>query len=484
MKTAIVWFRRDLRLSDNPALDAALEHAERIIPLYIYTAEDGEERDLGAAARWWLHHSLKALDNSLQQRGSALVIRQGRAKAVLEEVIRQSGADAILWNRLYEPAVIKRDQQLKQQLRKQGLTTMSFSATLLREPWQVLKDNGEAYKVFTPYWNALQRLGLPQHTTPPPRQMPPLPKRLPSLNPEALSLLPTLPWADGFHDHWQPGEAGAKEKLAWFVDTALSDYDALREIPGEPGTSRLSPHLHFGEISPQRIVEAVMAQANAASREGVLANAESYLRQLAWRDFAYYLLYHFPETLSEPFNARFNHFAWETNDPAALKAWQQGRTGIPIVDAGMRELWQTGWMHNRVRMIVASLLTKNLLQHWHSGARWFMDTLVDADAAANTLGWQWVAGCGADAAPYFRVFNPVLQGQKFDAKGRYVRRWVPELNALPDKYLHRPWEAPAKLLEACGIELGNDYPYPIVDLKRSRAEALHRYHELKSRPDA
>jgi len=484
MKTAIVWFRRDLRLRDNPALTTALEQAERVIPLYIYTPDEGDRRTGSTASQWWLHHSLASLKDSLAERGSSLVIRRGPVREELEKLVTQSGAEAIFWNRQYEPAAIERDTQLKQHFQQQGLSVSSFSAALLYEPWQIVKDNGEPYKVFTPYWNAMQRRGLPQQTTTPPGYFPRVPPKLTTLDLESLSLLPALNWADGFHDHWQPGENGALEALEGFIDSALEGYDSQRDIPGEPGTSRLSPHLHFGEISPQRIVAAVMACAHGTQRAGIIGNAESFLRQVAWRDFAYYLLYHFPRTLEHPFNPRFEHFRWGKHNPDALGAWQQGRTGIPIVDAGMRELWQTGWMHNRVRMVVASLLTKNLLQHWLQGAEWFMDTLVDADAAANTLGWQWVAGCGADAAPYFRVFNPVLQGQKFDPRGRYVRRWVPELKALPDKYLHRPWEAPAKLLEECGIKPGSDYPYPIVDLKLSREEALHRYSELKSQRDA
>jgi deoxyribodipyrimidine photo-lyase len=479
MSTAIVWFRRDLRLEDNPALAAALATAETVIPLYIDSPMEAGAWAPGAASNWWLHHSLAALDASLRQRGSRLVIRQGPAGEALQQLISECGASHVFWNRLYEPALIARDKQLKHRLQTQGLTSQSFNASLLFEPWQVLKDNGGPYRVFTPYWKQLQRRGLPLETLPSPGQLPPVPSAIASLPFSALHLLPTHHWADGFHAHWQPGEQGAQAQLDTFLGAVLPDYDHLRDLPGSAGSSRLSPHLHFGELSPRQVVAAIEQYCQRDTVSGLLHSAENYQRQLAWRDFASYLLYHFPHTPEEPFDTRFTRFPWEPDNRPRLQAWQQGRTGIPIVDAGMRELWQSGWMHNRVRMIVASLLSKNLLQHWLHGARWFWDTLVDADLAANTLSWQWTAGCGADAAPYFRVFNPVLQGQKFDPKGRYVRRWVPEISALPDKFLHRPWETPARVLEQAGIELGKDYPEPIVDLKLSRQEALQRFQQMK-----
>lgn len=478
MSTAIVWFRRDLRLSDNPALVAGATHT-RLIPLYIHDPQAEGEWGPGGATRWWLHHSLAALDSSLRTLGSQLIIREGDSGEILQALIEANGADHIYWNRCYEPALIARDSRLKEKLHQHGSTVKSSNAALLYEPWQLLKADETPYKVFTPFWKRLQQRGMPPVAAGRPQQLPPLPAGLASLRPEQLQLLPTLGWDAAFPRHWQPGETGAEQQLQHFIQAALHGYDEGRDLPSQPDTSRLSPHLHFGEISPRRIVEAITEQGHADTSPGLLHNSESYLRQLAWREFAYYLLYHFPDTPTEPFNPRFGKFRWERKRPAQLRAWQRGETGIPIVDAGMRELWQTGWMHNRVRMLAASLLTKNLLQHWHHGARWLHDTLVDADLAANSLGWQWVAGSGADAAPYFRIFNPVLQGEKFDKQGRYVRRWVPELAALPDKYLHRPWEAPVPVLADAGITLGRDYPRPIVDLKQSRQTALARYRELK-----
>ncbi|MCD0256974.1 deoxyribodipyrimidine photo-lyase [Xanthomonas melonis] len=467
MSYAIVWFRRDLRLEDNPALRAALDAGHHPIPLYIDAPHEEGEWTPGAASRSWRHRSLTSLDASLRALGSGLVISAGNSAQVLDEVIQQTGAVAVYWNRKYEPATQPRDAQIKRDLRERGIEVQSCNAALLLEPWQLTTQQGGPYKVFTPFWrNALTQLQLPD-AVPAPRSLPPLPARLKSDALETLGLVPTLSWDQGFWEHWQPGEAGAHEMLEIFIDGALAGYQADRDRPDRVGTSQLSPHLHFGEIAPWRIANALTAQRNA--RNG--AQVDAYIRQLGWRDFAYHLLHHFPDTANQNLNPRFEGFDWAKVDPVALQAWQRGRTGIPIVDAGMRQLWQTGWMHNRVRMIVASLLCKHLRMHWIEGARWFWDTLVDADLANNTLGWQWVAGTGADAAPYFRVFNPVTQAEKFDPQAAYITRWVPELGKLAVKERFAPWQHPASL-----VRLAPQYPRsPIIGLAEGRDAALAAY---------
>ncbi|MFP4494302.1 MAG: cryptochrome/photolyase family protein [Halochromatium sp.] len=508
--TALVWLRRDLRLGDNPALAAALARCERVIPVYLHAPDEEAPWQPGAASRWWLHQSLGALGEHLQRLGSRLIIRQGASLATLRALIADSGASQVHWNRGYEPASIARDSAIEQALRAEGIDCASHNAALLCEPWALKTGSGDPYRVFTPYW---RRLGprlteiaarSAPATAAPPETLPPVPDEIGGLAIKALALRPTIPWDQGLLEAWQPGEAGAHAQLERFLHGPIGSYREARDWPAESGTSRLSPHLHFGEIGPRQILARMReahadasgagsgagarfgtspgagARSNSASSLADSAIAEPYLRELGWREFSHQLLYHFPQTPSEPLNPRFADFPWRGGDTEPLlKAWQQGRTGIPIVDAGMRELWHTGWMHNRARMIVASLLTKNLRLPWQEGARWFWDTLVDADLANNTQGWQWSAGCGADAAPYFRILNPVRQGERFDAQGRYVRRWCPELAKLPDQLIHRPWQAPESLLAACGVRLAREYPAPIVDLKTSRAEALAAYERVK-----
>lgn len=478
MKTALVWFRRDLRLADNPALHKALATAERVIPLHIHAPMSGGNWPVGSASRWWLHHSLKALDDGLRALGSRLVIRQGGVFQTLARLMAETGAEAVFWNRVYEPGAIIRDKEIKRVLREEGFAVETFNASLLYEPWEVLRDGGEPYRVFTPFWKALQRAGLDFVPAAAPEALPPVPEDVWSVGLEALRLLPRIPWDAGLRATWRVGEAAARSRLAEFVAADLAGYKERRDRPDLPATSRLSPYLRFGEISPRQIIHAI----HAAMMPEAEAGAEAYLRELAWREFAYHLLYHFPHTTDEPLDPRFDAFPWAEGYGEILAAWQRGRTGFPLVDAGMRELWRTGWMHNRVRMIAASLLTKNLLIPWREGARWFWDTLVDADLANNTLGWQWVAGCGADAAPYFRVFNPVLQGEKFDPEGTYVRRWVPELARLPAAFVHKPWQAPKAVLDAAGVRLGETYPRPLVDLRESRARALEAFGRIKGNP--
>lgn len=465
VSVALVWFRRDLRLQDNPALQAALDAGHVPVPVYIHAPHEEGDWAPGGASNTWLHRSLAALDADLRARGSSLVLRQGDSQSQLQALIEQTGAVAVYWNRKYEPATQPRDAKIKRALREQGIEADSYNGSLMFEPWDVATQQGGPYKVFTPFWrNALTRLQLPAQTHAPEDMRA---HRVNGESLEALNLAPSIPWDRQFWDHWQPGEAGAHEALTVFIDGALNGYREQRDLPDRVGTSLLSPHLHFGEIAPWQIVRRLQGE-RSASRD---ADIDGYIRELGWREFSYHLLHHFPQTPDHNLNPRFDQFQWAKPDAEALRAWQQGRTGIPIVDAGMRELWATGYMHNRVRMIVASYLCKHMRQHWREGARWFWDTLVDADLANNTMGWQWVAGTGADAAPYFRIFNPVTQSQKFDPQARYITRWVPELAALPVKARFAPWQSP-QLLAECAP----GYPaLPLVDLSEGRDAALAAY---------
>lgn len=469
MPNALVWFRHDLRLDDNPALQAALDEGFTPLPVYVHAPAEEGEWVPGAASQAWLGRSLASLDASLRQHGSRLLIRHGPSRRTLQDLIDASGATAVFWNRKYEPATQPRDAAIKQALRDNGLRAESFNGSLLIEPWDIATQQGQPYKVFTPFWRAAQtRLRLPAPWTAPPR-LPAVDDAIIGVPLEALELRPRPSWDIGFWETWTPGEAGAREALEVFIEGALNGYRTDRDRPDRTGTSRLSPHLHFGEIAPWRIMaelERVRSVANGADMEG-------YIRELGWREFAYHLLHHFPHTTTQDLNPRFAHFDWAKVDPAALEAWQRGRTGVPIIDAGLRELWTTGYMHNRVRMIVASYLTKHLRYHWLHGAHWFWDTLVDADLANNTLGWQWTAGTGADAAPYFRVFNPVTQAEKFDPRGEYIARWVPELAPLPVPLRFAPWQKPDLL-----AHVAPDYPCgPIVDLAEGRDGALAAYRD-------
>ena len=476
MSTTIVWFRQDLRLADNPALSRAAEEGN-IIPVYVLPSETGRRDGFvnGGASRWWLHHSLTALDAALRDKGSRLVVRRGDPVEVLPALVAETGATAVAWNRRLEPAGIEVDREVKRTLREAGIEAQSFAANYLHEPWNVLNKQGEPYKVFTPYWKALLAAGIDVPVQPEPERLNALPEDLTGERIDALGLRPARDWADAFPDWWTPGEAGAWDRFEAFLDE-VGEYHDTRNRLDLDGTSRLSPHLHFGEISPRQIVARVRsAYPDALDHKG----PEHFLREVGWREFGANLLYHFPQTETENLDARFDRLAWQ-NDDHLIEAWRRGETGIPVVDAAMRALWTTGWMHNRARMIVASFLAKNGLVDWRIGADWFMDTLVDADLPSNTAGWQWVAGTGADAAPYFRIFNPVLQGEKFDPEGRFVRRWVPELADLPDKALNAPWEADPATLNRAGVRLGETYPHPVVDLKTSRREALSAFEEIKT----
>lgn len=476
MTTAVIWFRRDLRLSDNPALLAGLAGVDNVIPVYIHQSPINQSWPIGSASRWWLHHSLKALDDSLFSLGSRLVLRHGNPLEILRELIKAHGAESVYWNRLYDPDEVARDAFIKKALRDDGLRVETFNGSLLFEPWEIRRPGGKPYRVFTPYWKAMQAVGLHRPPEPAPAAMPPLPEGIHDDSLDSLELLPRTPWDLGFYDFWSVGEAAAKARFTEFRDTNLASYKTGRDLPSQAGTSRISPHLHFGEISPRQVVDFLRHDQDF----GLAGGCESYLREIAWREFAAHLLFHFPHTADSPMDDRFLRLPLRKDYGYELKRWEMGSTGFPIIDAGMRELWHTGWMHNRVRMIVASLLTKNLLIPWQEGARWFWDTLVDADLASNSMGWQWTAGCGADAAPYFRIFNPILQGERFDPQGEYVRRWVPELSALPSRLIHKPWEVGDSKLADIGVKLGNDYPHPMVDLKASRERALKAFGVIKT----
>jgi len=484
MSVAIVWFRRDLRLADNPALCAAAASSDQVLALYIHAPGEETPWQPGAATRWWLHHALAALDASLRARGGALLIKRGDSSECLREALAESGATSLHWNRRYEPAVIARDQRIKETMRERGVDAHSHNALLLVEPWTVATQQDAPYRVFTPFWrNAAQRAHqhLPSAVPQSLRLLaaPSMPGRH-TCTLDQLGLLPSIAWDAAFPTLWQPGEAGAQARLADFLDDSVDGYAAARDQPDHAGTSRLSPYLATGELSPRQILAAIHDR--DAEGPGFSARAQAYVRQLGWREFCYHLLFHFPQTTVQNLNRRFDSFPWADPDATLLRAWQQGRTGIPLVDAGMRELWHTGWMHNRVRMVVGSLLTKNLRYHWQHGARWFWDTLLDADLANNTQGWQWIAGTGADAAPYFRVFNPVLQGERFDPSGHYVRRHVPELARVPDRYIHQPWSMSPIEQAECGIA-GTPYARPLIDLAASRDAALLAYQSIRQLPD-
>jgi deoxyribodipyrimidine photo-lyase len=482
----ILWFRRDLRLTDNPALQAALTHATRLLPVYIHAPDEEAPWQPGAASRWWLDHSLRQLDRSLRRLGSRLIVREGPSLQTLQQLCADHRLSHVYWNRLYDPATRPRDGHIKSSLSAEGIHCVSQNAGLLYEPWQVQTNQGAPYRVFSAFWRTCIQMGVSStHPSPSPSSLPPLPARVDSLPIERLELQSKTPWYGGLQAHWQPGEAAGLQRLAEFLDGTVADYAAQRDLPGLNGTSRLSPHLHFGEIGPRQVLHGIQSRIGLELTVKGGSGAAVFVRELGWREFAYHLLYHYPASCDQPLDARFRDFPWQGSEQAGerLQAWQRGQTGMPIVDAGMRELWQTGWMHNRVRMIVASLLTKNLGIHWLEGARWFWDTLVDADLANNSLGWQWTAGCGADAAPFFRVFNPIRQSERFDPKGDYLRRWLPELAALSDAELHAPWQTAAERLRRAGILMEKDYPLPLVDLKSSRQQALKAWETIKNLRD-
>ena len=469
MGTVVVWFRDDLRLADNPALAAAVRTGKRVVCLFVLDEASPGHRPLGAASRWWLHHSLAELTAALRRHGAALVLRRAAAAQALARLVREADAEAVFWNRRYAPAETATDTAIKRDLRQSGVEVTSFGANLLHEPWDILAKGGEPYKVFTPFWRAVRARGEPREALPAPEMLPSI-SALPSDRLDTWGLLPTGPdWSGGLAEAWTPGEAGARAALLRFLDGAAAGYADRRDRPDKAGTSRLSPHLRFGEVSPVQIWHAVRHAESTGALPG--RDAEKILAEVGWRDFSYSLLHSAEDLAGINIQRRFDAFPWRS-DAGAFRAWTKGETGYPLVDAGMRQLYQTGWMHNRVRMVAASFLVKHLLIDWRRGEEWFWDTLVDADPANNPASWQWVAGTGADAAPYFRIFNPVIQGETFDPHGAYVRRFVPELARLPDAFVQKPWQAPDSTLAQAGIRLGRDYPRPIVDHAAARRRAL------------
>jgi len=464
MKRTLVWLRQDLRLQDNPAIiQAAIDGDVALLYIFDESSQQGL-KPLGGASKWWLYQSLKAFSNHIP-----VLIKRGDPAKILPAIAQELKVDQIFWNRCYAPFEIQRDANLKSHL-KSTYGVKSFNSHLLVEPWQITNQQEKPFKVFTPFWKACLKHLDPIETV---KLKNPkwIQHDIPSDSIDDLQ--PRYPdWSTEMQKTWRPGELGAKQQLDHFIKHELNEYARGRDFLDEQKTSRLSPHLRFGEISPRQIWKAIDVLPQNA-------NTEKFLTELGWREFSYHLLYHFPQIIDLPLREEFKKFPWSKNKEH-LRAWQNGKTGIPVVDAAMQELWVTGYMHNRARMIVASFLTKHLLIPWQEGEAWFWDTLCDADCANNCVSWQWVSGCGADAAPYFRIFNPVLQGQKFDPTGRYVRKWIPQLAKLPDKFLHCPWEASDDILNQSGVDLGHNYPKPIIDLKEGRDKALAAFEKIKN----
>lgn len=473
----IVWSRQDLRLSDHPALHAATGTAAPVVLLYVHDEASAGMRPLGGAARWWLAQSLRALQASLRPLGASLVLRKGAAAQIIAGLARETGADAVYWNEIAQAPHQAVADRVAEALGETGVVARRFPGDLLAAPHQIRNKENRGLRVFTPFWRRVQSLGDPPKPLPPPKEL----NGGPDVASDALEdwrLEPWKPdWAIGLRESCTPGEASAQTRLKQFLKSGIAGYSSDRDRPDRDGTSRLSPHLRFGEISPRQVWHA--ARFAAAEHPHLSADIEKFLTELGWRDFCRHLLCDVPDLATRNLQPSFDAFPWQRDDEA-LRAWQRGRTGYPIVDAGMRELWHSGVMHNRVRMVVASFLVKHLLIDWREGERWFWDTLVDADAGSNPANWQWVAGSGADAAPYFRVFNPILQGEKFDPEGVYIRRWVPELKQMPDSAIHQPWTATPLELASAGVELGKTYPKPIVDHKMGRERALTAYAGIRT----
>ena len=463
----VMWFRQDLRLRDNPALCAAASSGT-VLPVYVLDDGNAGEWKMGGASRWWLHHSLKRLDESLDGR---LWVLQGDAERELLKLCTALPVRKVVWNRCFEPWRRRRDEGIEKALREAGVETETCNGSLLWEPSEISTRNGKPYGVFTPFHRYLLTITVPDRTLPVPPILSLAQCTQPAGRIDKLELKPRIPWDAGLEQRWTPGEASAQRQLRKFLDSSAGEYDERRDYLADEAVSSLSPHLHFGEISPNQVWRDTHS---AEAGDG----GDSFIRQLCWREFSYHLLFHYPDFAGKNWKREFDEFPWR-EDPESLHCWQEGATGVPLVDAGMRELWATGTMHNRARMVTASFLTKNLLIHWRHGADWFWDCLVDADLANNSFGWQWVAGSGADAAPYFRVFNPVLQSRKFDPDGKYLRRWLPELSRLPDRHIHAPWEAGSGVLREAGVRLDENYPRPIVDLRASRERALAAWKTMR-----
>ncbi len=469
----VMWFRQDLRLADNPALSKSLEDG-KTLPIFIFDNVNSKEHTNGAASKWWLHNSLTKLNKSLD---SKLCFFRGNPIDILDEINKQFEISNIFWSRCYEPWRIKRDKKIKKYFSDKDINVNTFNGSLLWEPWNIAKKDGTPYKVFTPYYRkGCLNSEKPRMPLPAPNLSNLISIDNHNVKIDDLELVPRQNWHNKMTSLWSPGEEGALYKIEEFISNGLNNYKEGRNFPSKQNVSQLSPHLHFGEVSPNQVWY------RAKTKEGKLGikkDLDHFLSELGWREFSFNLLYHFPFLPKENLQKKFDNFPWD-NDKDKLKKWQRGLTGYPIVDAGMQELWQTGYMHNRLRMVVGSFLVKNLLLHWHHGERWFWDCLIDADLASNSAGWQWIAGSGADAAPYFRIFNPITQGQKFDPDGKYTRKYLPVLSNIPDKFLFNPWEAPEDVLRSAGVKLGENYPLPIVEIGSSRQKALEAFATTKT----
>jgi len=497
----LLWLRRDLRLGDNPALLEAAGRAGRergtLLPVYVWEPRERRAWAPGGAARWWLWHSLRDLEAGLHELGSRLLVERGDPVEVIAALARTTGAAAVVWSEGLEPDEVADDAALEAALRGSGVAAVvTGQVNLLADPLAVRKRDGGPYTVFTPFWRASLAAGAPDEPAPAPAALPPAPAEPSGLSLDELHDKAVRPWSAGFGQLWRPGERGAHDRLEEFLAGPLAGYAADRDRPDLDGSSRLSPHLHWGEVTARQVWYAVAGVLHESGSDveaavgpprwdeeqapGLRRSAGAFLRQLGWREFGHSLLAAFPHTVAAPLHERFAAFPWR-DDPAALEAWRRGRTGYPIVDAALHELWATGWMRNRTRMLAGSFLVKDLLLPWQEGAAWFWETLVDADLAHNTLGWQWVSGCGADAAPYFRVFNPVTQGLRFDPDAAYVRRWVPELAGLPAEQAQAPWRVAPDQLATAGVTLGETYPAPIVDHGEARLRALAAYDVVRRR---
>ena len=468
----IFWFRQDLRIVDNPGLSKSLK-SDKVLPIYILDDTNSNDFAMGAASRWWLHNSLRELNKNLDNK---LSLYKGDPSEILESLSFRFNIKGIYWNRCYEPWRIERDKKIKSKFIEKDIIVETFNSALLWEPWEILKSDNTPYKVFTPYYRKGCLMSeAPRKPLSPPNLNTLFEDKQNILQLDDLNLLPRIKWYKEMEKLWEPGEKGAHKKLESFLSDGLAGYKEGRNFPSKKNVSQLSAHMHYGEISPNQVWHGAKLKKELS---GIEKDLDHFLSELGWREFSYNLLFHFPELPRENLQKKFDNFPWIDNE-ILFDKWKKGLTGYPIVDAGMRELWQTGYMHNRVRMIVGSFLVKNLLLHWHKGEEWFWDCLIDADLASNSASWQWVAGSGADAAPYFRIFNPILQGKRFDPDGSYIKKFIPELEQLPSKYLFSPWEAPIEVLSEANIELGSDYPEPIVDLIKSRDRALEAFSTIR-----
>ena len=469
-RIGVHWFRLDLRLNDNPSLEELSKNVDKILPIYIYDPAV----EIGSASRCWLEKSLENLNEELNKLDSKLFIYKGDSKSIINEILNDKKISHVYWNRLYDKKSIKRDKDIKSLLIKKSIICNSFNGYLLNEPWNIKNKSGSFFKVFTPFWKASFAQSLDQAFFSFSSKNYNFSKNhiIQNLSVNDLKInYPNKEWMKKILNDWDVGEIAAKSKLKKFIKTKLNNYNSGRDRPDIEYTSKLSPHLHFGEISPKKIFSEVISSKIDEK------NKMKFLSEIGWRDFSYNLIFYYPEMKNEPIQSKFTKFPWSTNK-TFLKNWQNGQTGVPIIDAGMKELYSIGWMHNRVRMIVGSFLTKNLLIHWKDGEKWFFDTLLDADIGSNTAGWQWISGCGADASPYFRIFNPVLQGKKFDPEGHYVRKFIPSLNKIPKEHIHSPWEMSIEDQKKYNFILGKDYPSPIVDLSDTRKRALAAFKTL------